>query len=60
MSRGTRRPLINSSGILDPLRTVALVGYLDETFNITIQPHDVDEDRPGTLSDIERLDQSKS
>jgi acyl carrier protein len=51
-------PLI-TSGILDSLGTVALVEYLEETFNITIQAHEADEDNLGTLNDIERLVQSK-
>ena len=51
-------PLI-TSGILDSLGTVALVEYLEETFNIRIQAHEADEDNLGTLNDIERLVQSK-
>ncbi|MGD2063367.1 MAG: acyl carrier protein [Nitrospirota bacterium] len=51
-------PLI-TSGILDSLGTVALVEYLEETFKITIQAHEADEDSLGTLNDIERLVQSK-
>jgi acyl carrier protein len=51
-------PLI-TSGILDSLGTVALVEYLEETFNIHIQAHEADEDNLGTLNDIERLVQSK-
>lgn len=51
-------PLI-SGGILDSLATMKLVTYIEQTFGITVQAHEADEDNLGTLRDIERLIQSK-
>jgi len=51
-------PLI-TGGILDSLGTMALVEFLEKTFNITIDAHETDEANLGTLDDIERLVQSK-
>ena len=48
-----------SGGILDSLATMKLVTYIEQTFGITVQAHEADEDNLGTLRDIERLIQSK-
>lgn len=51
-------PLI-SGGILDSLATMKLVTFIEQTFGITVQAHEADEDNLGTLRDIERLIRSK-
>ena len=51
-------PLI-SGGILDSLATLKVVSFLEESFGITVEPHETDEDNFGTISDIEKLVQSK-
>ena len=51
-------PLI-SGGILDSLATLKVVSFLEENFGIKVEPHETDEDNFGTISDIEKLVQSK-
>ena len=51
-------PLI-SGGILDSLATLKVVAFLEEYFGIKVEPHETDEDNFGTISDIEKLVQSK-
>ncbi|MGB5261602.1 MAG: acyl carrier protein [Gammaproteobacteria bacterium] len=51
-------PLI-SGGILDSLATLKLVSFLEETFNIKVEPYETDEDNFGTIADVEKLVQSK-
>ena len=51
-------PLI-SGGILDSLATLKVVSFLEENFDIKVEPHETDEDNFGTISDIEKLVQSK-
>lgn len=48
-----------SGGILDSLATLKVVAFLEENFAIKVEPHETDEDNFGTLSDIEKLVQSK-
>lgn len=51
-------PLV-SSGILDSIATMKLVSFLEERFNIELQPHEVDTDNLDTLDSIATLVQSK-
>jgi acyl carrier protein len=51
-------PLI-SGGILDSLATLKVVSFLEENFDIKVEPHETDEDNFGTISDIEKLVQAK-
>ncbi len=51
-------PLI-SGGILDSLATLKVVSFLEESFDIKVEPHETDEDNFGTILDIEKLVQSK-
>ncbi len=52
LSRTT--PLI-SGGILDSLATLELVGFLEQSFGIELEAHEVDTDRLDTLERIEAL-----
>ena len=47
-------PLI-TSGILDSLATLELVSFLEQTFGIELEAHDVDPERLDTLERIEGL-----
>jgi acyl carrier protein len=51
-------PLI-TGGILDSLATLNLVTFLEEQFDIQMEPHEVDVDNFDTIADIARLVQSK-
>lgn len=51
-------PLI-SGGILDSLATVKLVAFLEEQYNITIEPHEASVDYLDTVAQIAALVQSK-
>ena len=51
-------PLI-AGGILDSLATLKLVSFLEESYGITVAPHETDEENFGTITDIERLVESK-
>lgn len=51
-------PLI-TGGILDSLATLKLVSFLQEQYQIDIQPHETSVDYLNTLSDIARLVHSK-
>lgn len=51
-------PLI-AGGILDSLATLKLVSFLEESYGISVAPHETDEENFGTISDIERLVESK-
>jgi acyl carrier protein len=51
-------PLI-TSGILDSIATLKLVGYLEDTFRITIAAHEADKEHLNTITDIERLVRGK-
>lgn len=48
-----------SSGILDSLATLKLVDFLEEEFNISIAPHEADQENLDTLATIVRLVESK-
>jgi acyl carrier protein len=52
-------PLI-TGGILDSIATMKLVAFLEESFNIEIQAHEIGVDSLDTLSDIAKLVHSKS
>ena len=47
-------PLI-TAGILDSISRLSLVAFLEETFSIQIDAHEVNVDHLNTLADIERL-----
>jgi acyl carrier protein len=47
-------PLIEG-GILDSLGTIKLVTYLESTFGIILDAHELGPDNLGTLADIGRL-----
>ena len=51
-------PLI-SGGILDSLATLRLVAFLEQTYSITIAPHEISTDRINTLADIATLVEGK-
>lgn len=51
-------PLI-AGGILDSLATLKLVSFLEDSYSISVAPHETDEENFGTIADIERLVQSK-
>jgi acyl carrier protein len=54
----TTTPLI-TGGILDSIATLKLVSFLEETFRIELEPHEVDADNLDTIQAIERLVTSK-
>lgn len=51
-------PLI-SSGILDSLATLKLSTFLEEEFDIEMEPHELDEDHIGSIEAIEELVKTK-
>jgi acyl carrier protein len=51
-------PLI-TGGVLDSLATLKLVSFLEETFNVSIEAHEVDTENLNTLNDIGALVTSK-
>jgi len=51
-------PLV-TGGILDSLATLKLVTFLEEKFQIEIQPHEVDAENLDTLVHIAKLVESK-
>lgn len=51
-------PLI-TGGILDSISTLKLISFLEETFHIELQPHEIDQDNFNTISAIVSLLQSK-
>ncbi len=51
-------PLV-SSGILDSIATLKLVTFLEETFDVSIEPHEVDVETLDTLDLITDLVSSK-
>jgi acyl carrier protein len=51
-------PLI-AGGVLDSLATLKLVSFLEESYGISVAPHETDEENFGTIADIENLVQSK-
>ena len=52
-------PLI-SGGILDSIATLQLVMYLEETFRVSFEPHEVDKENLDTLGLMVRLLASKT
>lgn len=48
-----------SGGILDSVATLKLVAFLEEEFQVLIEPHEFDEENLGSIEDIERFIQSK-
>lgn len=53
-----RTPLI-TGGILDSLATLKMVAFLEETYGIQLQAHEVDVEHLNTVSDMVRLVASK-
>lgn len=51
-------PLI-TSGILDSIRTLKLVSFLEETFSISLAAHETDAEHLNTIALIAALVQSK-
>lgn len=51
-------PLI-SGGILDSIATVKLVAFLEETYGIEFQPHEISVDHLDTLADIASITSAK-
>jgi len=47
-------PLL-SSGILDSISTVQLVGFLEDTYGVEFQAHEISEDHLDTLASVARL-----
>lgn len=52
-------PLI-SGGILDSIATLQLVMFIEETFRVSFQPHEVDKENLDSLNLMARLLQSKA
>jgi acyl carrier protein len=52
-------PLI-SGGILDSLATVKLVAFLEEQYQVTIEPHEASVDYLDTIAQIAELVRSKA
>ena len=55
----TDSTLLVTSGILDSLATLRLIGYLQEKFDIEIEPHEMSLEHMDTLPDIANLVDSK-
>jgi acyl carrier protein len=55
---GESTPLI-SAGILDSIATLQLVTFLEDTYGIKVEAHEVSVDHLNTLSDIARFVQAK-
>lgn len=51
-------PLL-SGGILDSISTVKLVGFLEDTYGIEFQAHEISEDHLDSLERVARLVQGK-
>lgn len=51
-------PLV-TSGILDSLATLKLVGFLEERFGISLEAHEVDAEHLDTIARIEELVRAK-
>ena len=51
-------PLV-TSGVLDSLATLNMVSFLEETFGISLAPHEVDAEHLNTTSAITALVRSK-
>lgn len=52
-------PLI-TGGVLDSLATIKLVSFLEEQYNITIEPHEANVDYLNTVDEIAKLVREKS
>lgn len=52
-------PLI-SGGILDSIATLKLVMFIEETWGVSFQPHEVDKENLDTLNRVLRLLMSKN
>lgn len=48
-----------TSGVLDSIALLTLIGFLEEEFGVEVDAHEADVDNFNTLSDITRLVESK-
>ena len=48
-----------STGILDSLATLKLISFLEQEFNIRVEPHEADEENFNSLQAIGKLVESK-
>lgn len=46
---------LNAGGLLDSLATLKLVAFLEEKFNVEVQPEDLESGQLSSLARIERL-----
>ena len=51
-------PLV-TGGILDSIATLKLVSYLEETYDVRFQAHEVDAENLDTIADIAKLVRTK-
>ncbi len=51
-------PLV-SSGVLDSIATLKLVTFIEDTYNVSLEPHEVDEENLDTLDLITNLIKAK-
>lgn len=50
---------LQSTGILDSIATLSLVSFLEERFDIQIEPHELDGESFTNIANIEQLVESK-
>ena len=48
-----------TSGIIDSLATLKIVNFLEETYEISVEPHEADVSNLNTVADIASLVQGK-
>ena len=48
-----------TTGIIDSIAVLKVVGFLEDNFNITVEPHEAVVEHLNTISDITRLIMSK-
>ncbi len=56
----TRTTPLISGGILDSIATLKLVMFMEETYGVSFEPHEVDKENLDNLASIVRLLQSKN
>jgi acyl carrier protein len=55
----TDSTLLITSGIMDSIKTLKLVAFLEETFSITLAAHETDAEHLDTIAQIAQLVRSK-
>lgn len=50
---------LTSSGVLDSISTVKLIGFLEDEYGVEFEAHEISEDHLDSLSSIAELVQSK-